>query len=259
LTAPAESSPRALRKRIRAGWSGLTTGHAPGFLQGNLVVLSREWAEPFVAFCRANPQPLPLLGASKPGDAGIPALAADLDLRTDVGRYRVYRNGALHEERTDIAALWRDDWVAIVLGCWFSNEAAIAAAGIRMRHVELGIQGGLFRTTRPCVASGPYACDLVVSMRPFAAGAVERVAEITSGNPAAHGAPVQVGNPAALGIRDLAAPDFGESLPPQEGEVPVYWGCGLTAIAALEAARPPIAVTHSPGCMVVTDLRARGA
>jgi uncharacterized protein YcsI (UPF0317 family) len=96
-------------------------------------------------------------------------------------------------------------------------------------------------------------------MRPFAAGAVERVAEITSGNPAAHGAPVHVGNPAALGIRDLAAPDFGESLPPQEGEVPVYWGCGLTAIAALEAARPPIAVTHSPGCMVVTDLRARGA
>lgn len=249
-------TPAALRRRIRGGWSGLTTGHAPGYLQGNLVVLPRGWADPFVDFCRVNPQSLPLIGVGEPGSPHIPALAGDLDLRTDVGGYHVYRRGALDREVHDLLGLWEDDWVGIVLGCWFSNEALLAAAGIRMRHIELGIQGGLFRTGRPCASAGPYACNLVVSMRPFAAPAVDRVATITASNPMGHGAPVHVGDPRELGIMDLGVPDFGEPLPPLEGEVPMFWGCGLTAIAAIEAARPPIAVTHSPGRMVVTDLLA---
>lgn len=246
-------APAAIRARIRAGWDGLTTGLAPGRLQGNLVILPGAWAGAFEAFVRANPQPCPLLGMTAPGDPTLPDLGVDLDLRTDVGRYVVHRDGRAVEECADIRALWQPDWVGFVLGCWFANEAAIARAGIRMRHVEQGIQGGLFRTTRPCVPSGPFACNVVVSMRPFAADDVARVAAITSTQPLAHGAPIHVGDPAALGIADLARPDFGEPLPPLAGEVPMYWACGLTPVAAIEAARPPVAITHAPGRMVVTD------
>jgi len=253
MESPARSA-QALRSRIRAGWHGLTTGHAAGCLQGNLVVLPALYAADFEAFCLANPQACPLLGRGAPGQAVLDHLGADLDIRTDVGRYLVHEGGSVSGARTDISGLWRDDWVAFVLGCWFSNETALARAGVRMRHVEQGIQGGLFRTTIATVACGPFGGPLVVSMRPFAAGDVDRVSAITAAAPLAHGAPVHVGEPAQLGIANLATPDYGEPLPPEAGEVPMYWACGLTGSAALEAARLPIAITHAPGCMVVTDL-----
>lgn len=251
-----DDDPARLRARIREGWDGLTTGLAPGFLQGNLVVLPGDWAEEFEAFCRANAQACPLLGRTARGEPHLPTLGADLDLRTDVGRYVVYRDGVRTVERADLLAIWQPDWVGFVLGCWFSNEAAIAQAGIRMRHVELEIQGGLFRTTRPARPIGRFRCNVIASMRPFAKGDVERVAAITAAAPLAHGAPIHIGEPVVLGIADLAKPDFGEPLPPEPGEVPMYWGCGLTPIAAIEAARPPIAIVHAPGRMVVTDLPA---
>ena len=251
---PAAHAARDLRARIRSGWEGLTTGHAPGFLQGNLVILPAEFAGAFGEFCRANPQACPLLGRGAPGQAVLDALGADLDVRTDVGRYLIHTDGAPSGQTSDLRTLWRDDWVAFVLGCWFSNEAAIARAGIRMRHVEQKVQGGLFRTRRAAVAAGPFSGPLVVSMRPFAAADVETVTAITGTATLAHGAPVHVGDPAALGIADLARPDYGEPLPPLAGEVPMFWACGLTASVALEAARLPIAITHAPGCMVVTDL-----
>ena len=244
----------ALRARIRAGWDGLTTGHAPGFLQGNLVILPAAYASAFSDFCQANPRACPLLGRGAPGQAVLDALGHDLDIRTDVGRYQIFEQGRHSTTRGDLKDLWQDDWVAFVLGCWFSNEAAIAAAGIRMRHVEQGIQGGLFRTNRTSTACGPFGGPLVVSMRPFAAGDVARVAALTAAAPLAHGAPLHVGAPGPLGIGDLACPDFGEALPPLAGEVPMYWACGLTANEAIAAARLPIAITHAPGCMVVTDL-----
>ena len=245
-----------VRARIRGGWRGLTTGLAPGQLQGNLVVLPADWADDFAAFCTANPQACPLLGRSAPGSPHIAALGGDLDLRTDVGGYVVYRDGIVAAHTDDLSALWQPDWVAFVLGCWFANEAAIAAAGIRMRHIEQGIQGGLFRTTRRCVSAGRFSANLVVSMRPFAVADVDRVAAITARLPLAHGAPIHVGDQCMLGIADLAHPDFGEPLPPLAGETPMYWACGLTAVAAIESARPPIAITHAPGHMVVTDLPA---
>jgi uncharacterized protein YcsI (UPF0317 family) len=254
-SAPVESHPaRALRRRIRAGWDGLTTGQAPGFLQGNLVILPAAYASAFEDFCAANPGPCPLLGRGAPGQAVLDALGDDLDVRTDVGRYQIHESGRRVETLTDLRELWRDEWVTFVLGCWFSNEAAIARAGIRMRHLELGVQGGIFRTSIPTVARGPFGGPLVVSMRPFEAGDADRVAAITREAPRAHGAPVHIGDPAPLGIVDLAKPDFGEALPPLPGEVPMYWACGLTAMTALEAARLPIAITHAPGSMVVTDL-----
>ena len=243
-----------LRARIRAGWDGLTTGHAPGVLQGNLVVLPAAYAADFEDFCRANPQACPLLGRGAPGQAVLEHLGADLDIRTDVGRYQIHQNGVRTGECRDISALWQDDWVAFVLGCWFSNEAALARAGVRLRHVEQGIQGGLFRTNRPTARRGPFGGPLVVSMRPFATADVDKVTAITGAALLAHGAPVHVGDPAPLGIVDLARPDYGEALPPEPGETPLYWACGLTASAALEAAQLPLAITHAPGCMVVTDL-----
>ena len=253
---PTGHAARDLRARIRGGWEGLTSGRAPGFLQGNLVILPAQYAGAFEDFCRANPQACPLLGRGAPGQAVLDVLGADLDVRTDVGRYLVHAFGRPTGQCTDLRALWRDDWVAFVLGCWFSNEAAIARAGIRMRHVEQKSQGGLFRTHRAAVGAGPFGGPLVVSMRPFAAADVDAVTAITRLATLAHGAPVHVGDPAPPGIDDLARPDYGEPLPPLAGEVPMYWACGLTASVALEAARLPIAITHAPGCMVVTDLPA---
>ena len=248
--------PRELRTRIRSGWRGLTTGLVPGFLQANLVVLPADWADEFAEFCAANPQACPLLGRSAPGSVRIDSIAANLDVRTDIGGYVVYHHGRKTEQRDDLLALWQPDWVAFALGCWFSNESALAAAGIRMRHIELGIQGGLFRTNQPCRPAGRFHGNLVVSMRPFADADVDRVAAITACAPLAHGAPVHLGHPNVLGIHDLASPDFGEPLPPIAGETAMYWACGLTPVAAIEAARPPIAITHAPGHMLVTDLPA---
>lgn len=250
----AGTAAHALRLRIRAGWDGLTSGHAAGFLQGNLVILPAAHAAAFEDFCHANARACPLLGRGAPGQALLEALGHDLDIRTDVGRYLVLQDGRESAACTDLGTLWQDDFVAFVLGCWFSNEAALARAGIRMRHVEQGIQGGLFRTRVATQRHGPFGGPLVVSMRPFAAADVARVAAITAAAPLAHGAPLHTGDPAALGIGDLAYPDFGEALPPEGDEVPMYWACGLTASAALAAARLPLAITHAPGCMVVTDL-----
>ena len=246
---------RALRARIRAGWDGLTTGQAPGFLQGNLVILAAAHAAAFEDFCHANPGACPLLGRGRPGQALLDNLGLDLDVRTDVGRYRLYVDGKLAGTRSDITSLWRDDSVAFVLGCWFSNEAALAAAGIRMRHVEQGIQGGLFRTSIMTKARGPFGGPLVVSMRPFAAADVDRVSAITSGARLAHGAPIHVGDPGHLGIADLARPDYGDVVELHAGEVPVFWACGVTPQSAIRAAKPPLSFTHKPGCMLVTDLR----
>ena len=246
----------ALRMRIRAGWDGLTTGHAPGFLQGNLVILPAQHAAAFEDFCHANARACPLLGRGAPGEPRLDGLGDDLDIRTEVGRYLVHEHGRQSASCRELGALWQDDFVAFVLGCWFSNEAPIARAGIRMRHVEQGIQGGLFRTRIATQQRGPFGGPLVVSMRPFATADVTRVTHITAAAPLAHGAPLHTGDPAPLGIADLARPDFGEALPPEGDEVPMYWACGLTASAALAAAGLPLAITHAPGCMVVTDLPA---
>ena len=220
------------------------------------MILPEGDASQFVAFCETNPQACPILGVSHAGCPEIPSLAADMDIRTDVGRYRVLRDGVAAEELHDISAVWRDDFVAIVLGCWFSSEARLAAAGVRMRHIELGIQGALFRTNIECTPSGRFTTCMVASMRPFAAEQIHRVVEITSHMPSAHGAPIHVGDPRALGIEDVEKPDFGERIVPLPGERCVFWACGLTATLAVEAARPTIAITHVPGHMVITDLAA---
>ena len=250
------SSPRDIREAARSGTPVMTSGLAPGFLQGNLAIVPAEWADELVAFCRANPGPLPLMAVGQPGDPFLPALGVDVDVRRDLGGYQLWLDGRLQDEPSDLMPHWRDDDVALILGCWFSQEAQLAAAGVRMRHIELGIQGGLFRTNVPCVPTGRLRGHIVVSARPFADTDVARVAELCGRLPLAHGAPMHRGHAQALGIADVSRPDFGEPLTPLNGETLLFWGCGLTATEALREAGVPRFITHRPGCMLVTDLPA---
>jgi uncharacterized protein YcsI (UPF0317 family) len=228
---------------------------APGYLQGNLVILPEDVADEFEGFCRANSRSLPFIERSQ---AGKPFLSCgtDFDVRTDLPRYRVWRQGKPAECRTDIVELWNNESVAFVLGCWFANEDALAQAGIRLRHLELGIQGSLFRTSICANPFGRFSGPVVASMRPFATKDVSRVAEITGGNTLAHGAPLHIGDANLLGIGDINAPDYGECIAPLADETAVFWACGLTGQEALAKAGLPIFITHEPGHMAVTDIRA---
>jgi uncharacterized protein YcsI (UPF0317 family) len=251
---PAIASPRELRHAIRSRrFHGLTTGQAPGYVQANLAIVPLALATDFVAFCKANAAACPVLAIGEPGDPGLPALGDDVDVRTDLPAYRIYRHGRHVETPTDISSLWQRDLVSVAIGCWFSMEDALMRAGVRLRHVELGIQGPLFRTNRPSIAVGAFGGPLVVSMRPFAVTDVPVVKEITGRFPRVHGAPIHEGAAAALGIADVTKPDFGEAMDILPGEVPLYWGCGLTALVALERSGIPIFITHAPGAMLVTD------
>ena len=248
------SSVHALRSAIRRGeYTGLTTGCAPGHVQANLVVLPERHIHDFVDFCKLNPFACPLLGVSEVGNPRIPLLGAGLDIRTDLPGYLVHRAGLTPEELADITAVWRDDLVAVAIGCWFSMEDALLQAGIRLRHVELGIQGPLFKTQVQTRGAGVFGGPLVVSMRPFAKESVATVEQITRRFSSVHGGPIHVGDAAALGIVDMATPDFGEVLLPLPGEIPMYWGCGLTATVALQRSGIDFFITHAPGKMLVAD------
>jgi len=254
LSAVEVADPRALRRAIRAGrHRAHTVGLAPGRVQGNLVILPQALAADFLRFCLRNPKPCPVLAVTEPGDPRVPELGEDLDLRTDVPRYRVWRGGALQGEVDDLRTLWRDDFVGFVLGCSFSFEQALLEDGIPLRHVSQGRNVAMYRTTIPTAPAGPFAGPLVVSMRPMTPAHAIRAIQVTSRFPSVHGAPVHFGDPAAIGIADLGRPDYGDPVDVLPGEVPVFWACGVTPQAALLAARPEICMTHAPGCMLVSD------
>jgi uncharacterized protein YcsI (UPF0317 family) len=223
-------------------------------VQGNLVILPERLASDFSRFCQRNPKACPLLAVSEPGAAELPELGADLDVRTDVPRYRVFRGGELVSEPNDILELWRADLVTFVLGCSFSFEWALLQAGIRLRHVEQGKNVAMYRTNIEVVPAGSFAGPLVVSMRPMLASHAIRAVQVTSRFPHLHGAPVHLGNPALIGIADLGRPDYGDSVVCHDDELPVFWACGVTPQAAVERARPELCITHYPGAMLITDL-----
>jgi uncharacterized protein YcsI (UPF0317 family) len=223
-------------------------------VQGNLVVLPQAHAADFLLFCQRNPKPCPLLAVGETGAVAQPALGADIDLRSDLPRYRVWRHGQLVAEPTDITSLWQSDFVTFVLGCSFSFEQALLDEGIRLRHVEQGRNIAMYRTNRPTAQAGPFSGPLVVTMRPLNAADAIRAVQITSRYPAVHGAPIHLGDPAQIGIADLNKPDYGDVVEVLPGEVPVFWACGVTSQAALVQAALPLVITHAPGAMLVTDL-----
>jgi len=253
---PDTRSPQAIRARIRNGeHGGNTSGLAPGFVQCNLVILPQAHAHDFLRFCQANPRPCPLIAMNpSPGDPSLPRLGA-IDIRRDVPRYRVFEDGRAGDDRADIQSLWRDDLVVFALGCSFSFEEALLSDGLDVRNISEGVNVPMYRTDIPCTPAGPFTGNMVVSMRPFLAADAIRAIQICTRFPSVHGAPVHLGDPSAIGIGDLARPDFGNQVSLRDGEMPVFWACGVTPQGALENARLPFAITHSPGCMLVTDLR----
>jgi uncharacterized protein YcsI (UPF0317 family) len=256
LTAYRDLSSAALRERIRQGeFDGPTAGLANGYAQANLMIVRRELAYDFLLFCQRNPKPCPLLDVTDPGSFEPRHAAPGADIRTDFPRYRIYRNGELDQEVQDITPFWEDDMVAFLIGCSFSFEAALLANGVPVRHIEDGHNVPMYRTTIACQPAGRLSGPMVVSMRPMPANKVVRAVQVTSRFPSVHGAPVHVGDPRLLGIADLAKPDFGEPSELREGEVPVFWACGVTPQAVAMQARPELVITHAPGHMFITDLR----
>lgn len=253
---PDAHSPQAIRARIRSGeHAGNTSGLAPGFVQCNLVILPQANAHDFLRFCQANPRPCPLIAMNpSPGDPTLPSLG-DIDIRRDVPGYRVFRDGRADDDTADIHSQWREDLVVFALGCSFSFEEALLADGLDVRNVSEGVNVPMYRTATPCIPAGPFSGNMVVSMRPFLAADAIRAIQICTRFPSVHGAPVHLGDPSAIGIGDLSRPDFGDPVSMKDGEMPVFWACGVTPQVALENARLPFAITHSPGCMLVTDLR----
>ena len=244
------------RLRIRAGdFSGTTAGLAPGNVQANLVILPKELAHDFLRFAQANPKPCPVLAVSEPGNPRLPGLGEDLDIRSDLPRYRVWRRGELVEEPFDLFHVWRDDLVSFALGCSFSFEEALLQDGIELRHITSDVTVPMYRTSMATVPAGPFHGPMVVSMRPMTPANAIRAIQITTRFPAVHGAPVHIGKPELIGISDLMKPDYGDAVHIEENEIPVFWACGVTPQSVVAMAKPEFCITHYPGNMLVTDRR----
>jgi uncharacterized protein YcsI (UPF0317 family) len=227
---------------------------AAGYTQANLAILKKELAFEFLLFCQRNPKPCPVLDVTEAGSPVPQLVAPGADLRTDVPAYRVYRHGELVDEVTDITSYWEDDMVAFLLGCSFTFEQAMLRNGIPVRHIEEGCNVPMYKTNIPCVKAGPFEGPMVVSMRPVPEKDVVRATQVTSRFPAVHGAPIHIGNPASIGILDIDQPDFGDRVTVKEGEVPVFWACGVTPQAVAMHVKPEIMITHAPGHMFITDM-----
>jgi uncharacterized protein YcsI (UPF0317 family) len=232
-----------VRARIRhAEHAGPTGGLAPGYVQTNLVILPEEYAFEFLKFCVRNPKSCPILEVTDVGSPVPPSMAPEADLRTDVPRYRIYEHGELVDEPTDIRSYWRGDLVSFLLG-----------AGLHLAHLEQGRNVPMYVTQRECVPSGPFAGPMVVSTRPYRPDEVPLAVAVSGRYPMMHGAPVHVGDPEALGVRDLAEPEFGDPISIGEDQIPIFWGCGVTPQAVAMKASPSLMIAHSPGHMFITD------
>ena len=244
-----------VRAAIRSGaYGGHTAGLAAGKLQCNLAILPERFALDFLRFCQRNPKPCPIVGVGDSGDPYLPTLGHDIDIRTDVSKYRVFRNGTLSEEISDLTQVWSDDLVTVALGCSFTFENALLRNGIPVRHIETGKNVPMYRSNIDLVPAGRFRGQMVVTMRPIPEEQIKEAKTISGRYPQAHGAPIAVGDPAQIGISDLARPDWGDAVEIRPGEVPVYWACGVTPQNVLLDAGLPICITHSPGHMLIADV-----
>jgi len=249
------AEPKSLRNLCREGvFDGVTSGTAMGHVQANLVILEKDLAYDFLLFCHRNPKPCPLLDVTEVGSAEPTRIAPGADIRCDLPRYRIYRKGKLVDEPTNISDHWQDNFVGFLIGCSFTFENALIEAGLPLRHHDLGVNVPMYITNIECEPAGRMSGPMVVSMRPLKRTHALRAVEISSRYPSAHGAPVHMGNPREIGIYDLDKPDFGNTLPMEDDEIPVFWACGVTPQAIVMAIKPDIAITHAPGHMFVADL-----
>lgn len=250
-----DSDPQTVRAAIRAGqYASHTAGLGRGYLQANLAIMPEAFALDFMRFCQRNPKPCPLTGVSDTGNPQMFTMGRDIDIRSDVPAYNIYRDGKLDDTVSDIRDLWRDDFVVFALGCSFTFENALQQAGIPVWHIDHNTTVPMFRSNLQTVPAGPFSGQMVVSMRAIPEDRVEEVAAISRRFPLAHGAPVHCGDPSGLGIKDIARPDWGDPAPVGPGQVPVFWACGVTPQVAIEAAGLPLCITHKPGHMLITDI-----
>jgi uncharacterized protein YcsI (UPF0317 family) len=249
-------TPVEMRHLIRAGkFDQPTSGLCPGYAQANLIILPKEDAYDFLLFAQRNPKPCPLLEVTEVGARQTTICAQDCDVATDFPRYRIYRNGVMEEEVTDVSPYWRDDLVSFIIGCSFSFESELIEAGIEMRHNTMGRNVSMYYTNIDCKPAGKMRGKMVVSMRPIPYAQVVQAVQISGAIPAVHGAPIHIGDPAVIGIEDISKPDFGDPVDIHEGEVPVFWACGVTPQSIVMNVKPAFAITHAPGCMLITDTK----
>lgn len=247
--------PKEIRTLIRQGkWDKPTAGLAMGYAQANLVILPEKYAFDFLLFCQRNPKPCPLLEVLEPGRFRTEFLSREADLRTDIPRYNLYRQGKLEAEVKEIKSIWGKDFVSFLLGCSFSFEEALVRAKIPVRHLEENKNVPMFISNIACRPAGIFHGPMVVTMRPIAANKVSQAVQITSRYALVHGAPVHIGDPSKIGIRNLQKPDFGDPVTIKKDETPVFWACGVTPQAVVMRAKPDLCITHAPGHMFISDL-----
>jgi len=235
--------------------TGSTSGMAKGYLQANVVILKKEYAFDFLLFCHRNPKPCPLLDVTDVGSYTPKKIASCADIRTDVPKYRIYKNGVISHEVTDIMEYWEKDMVCFLLGCSFTFETPLLRGGIPIRHIEENRNVPMYKTNIPCEKAGVLEGPMVVSMRPMPHKDAIRAVQITTRFPAVHGAPVHIGDPSEIGISDISTPDFGDAVTIKKGEIPVFWACGVTSQTVAMQSKPSIMITHAPGCMFISDVK----
>ncbi|MGC8257341.1 putative hydro-lyase [Leuconostoc mesenteroides subsp. jonggajibkimchii] len=248
-------TPTEFRKKVRNNeFQKPTAGMCPGYAQTNLIVLPWKDAYDFLLFAQRNPKPIPILGVTEVGSRELQTLGNDIDVATDFPKYRIYRNGKMVDEYLSVVDFWREDLVSFLIGCSFSFEDLLVDAGIEIRHITEKANVPMFNTNIPLKQAGKFSGNMVVSMRPIKSSQIATAVNVTNRLPGVHGAPIQIGNPAEIGIYDLAHPDYGDAVTINENEIPVFWACGVTPQAAVMASKPKFAITHSPGHMLITNI-----
>ena len=254
----AAMKPADLRGLIRKGeLTGPTTGMCNGYAQGNLVVLPKALAWDFLLFCQRNPKACPLLEVADAGERTFAQFGKGSDIATDIPRYRVYEHGELTGEYTDVSKFFeeRNDLVSFLIGCSFSFESELLDAGIEVRHITMGCNVPMYITNVECEPAGIFHGKMVVSMRPIPYDQIVKAVTVSGQMPRVHGTPIHIGDPSVIGIKDIYKPDFGDAVPIKEGEVPVFWCCGVTPQSVVMSVKPSFCITHAPGHMLITDIK----